>query len=238
LYLADLATGGTNMLTGWELETVAAPAVVGRRVFYNNSAWDGDVGASVNDDAAIAPAKTALLPGGVATFANYTSYSKGLNGIMVDIANLAGTPTVSDFTFKVGNDNTPAGWVTAPAPASLTSRGLGGGVTRLTLIWHDADGVQADRAVTNQWLQVTVLATANTGLAAPDVFYFGNAIGDSGNSPPTRRSPSAMPSWWWIISRPGSPLTACGIIIAASRYRFRTRSLWWTISWAAVGRCN
>jgi hypothetical protein len=27
---------------------------------------------------------------------------------------------------------------------------------------------------------VTVLATANTGLVEPDVFYFGNAVGDSG----------------------------------------------------------
>ena len=29
---------------------------------------------------------------------------------------------------------------------------------------------------------VTVLANETTGLAQPDVFYFGNAIGESGNS--------------------------------------------------------
>src|SRR5205807_189471 len=33
-----------------------------------------------------------------------------------------------------------------------------------------------------QWLRVTVNADANTGLSQPDVFYFGNAIGDSGDS--------------------------------------------------------
>ena len=37
--------------------------------------------------------------------------------------------------------------------------------------------------IQNAWLQVTVQNTANTGLAEPDVFYFGNAIGESGDSP-------------------------------------------------------
>ena len=48
-----------------------------------------------------------------------------------------------------------------------------GGSDRVTIVW-------ADNAIQNQWLQVTVKATAATGLAADDVFYFGNAIGDSG----------------------------------------------------------
>ncbi len=46
----------------------------------------------------------------------------------------------------------------------------------MTIVW-------ADNAIEKQWLQVTVLATANTGLDADDVFYFGNAIGETGNSP-------------------------------------------------------
>ena len=41
----------------------------------------------------------------------------------------------------------------------------------------------ADGAITNGWLQVTVLANNNTGLTEDDVFYFGNAIGESGNDP-------------------------------------------------------
>jgi hypothetical protein len=45
----------------------------------------------------------------------------------------------------------------------------------VTLIWPD-------RAIAKQWLQVTVKADGVTGLATPDVFYFGNALGDSGNS--------------------------------------------------------
>lgn len=45
----------------------------------------------------------------------------------------------------------------------------------MTLVWG------AD-AVKKQWLQVTVLPTPATGLAQPDVFYFGNALGETGNS--------------------------------------------------------
>ena len=160
-------------------EYTSPASVAGQQVFYNDSAFDGnDPAANSNDDGAIATDKTALLPGGTAAFANYTGYARGINGVMVDIENLPGTPTVSDFEFKVGNDNNPAGWSAAPAPTSITVRpGEGaGGSDRVTLIW-------ADNAIQKQWLQVTVKATANTGLASDDVFYFGNAIGETGNSP-------------------------------------------------------
>jgi hypothetical protein len=33
------------------------------------------------------------------------------------------------------------------------------------------------------WLQVTVKATAATGLSVPDVFYFGNLVGDTNVNP-------------------------------------------------------
>ena len=44
------------------------------------------------------------------------------------------------------------------------------------MIWPDG-------TITKKWLQVTVKATSATGLPANDVFYFGNAVGDSGNAP-------------------------------------------------------
>lgn len=151
--------------------------VTGRFVFYNRSAFDGNnAAANANDDAAIAPDKVALLPGGTAAFANYTSYSRGLNGIMVDMPNGA-APVASDFSFRRGNNNTPSGWAVAPAPASITVRqGAGvGGADRVTLIWPD-------NTIQKEWLEITVLSTANTGLSTPDKFYFGNAIGETGNS--------------------------------------------------------
>ncbi len=162
--------------------------VLGRYVFYNNSAWDGsDHEANANDGPAIAPDKEALLPGQTATFANYTSYSRGLNGIVIDVANLTGTPTVADFAFLVGNNDDPSTWSTAPAPRSITVRpGTGvNGSDRVTIIWADDNPYTPERepgSISNQWLQVTALATANTGLGEADVFYVGNAIGESGNS--------------------------------------------------------
>ena len=153
-------------------------SVVGRKIFYNRSTFDGNnAAAGAAHDAAISP-KTALLPGGTANSTNYTNYSRGINGIMVDITNLpAGTPQASDFIFKVGNDNTPSGWGLAPNPTITVRRGAGtNGSDRVTFIWNDGD-------IKKQWLQVTTKATAATGLTAADVFYFGNAIGEVENAP-------------------------------------------------------
>jgi len=201
-YLQAFAgTIGVGKLPSFELGSSAQ--VVDRHVFYNNSAYDGnDPAANASDFSAIAPhtpvsgghgphptgkdqpalelGKDALLPGQTATFANYTSYSRGINGIMVDIAGLTGTPTTADFQFLVGNHDDPATWAAAPTPASITvfpragtPDGVGTPADRVTIIW-------ADNAIENTWLQITVLATAATGLTSPDVFYFGNAVGDSG----------------------------------------------------------
>ena len=66
-----------------------------------------------SDDNAIATDKTAYLPGsGAATFANVSSYTAGINGIMVDISGTHGTLTANDFIFKVGNNNSPNAWTT------------------------------------------------------------------------------------------------------------------------------
>jgi hypothetical protein len=170
------------------LRTAESGGVVARHVFYNNSKFDLNLPAANGADSfAIALDKTALLPGETGSFNNYTSYSRGLNGVMVDIAGLPGTPTAGDFVFRVGNDSNPSGWSDAPAPTSITVRpGEGaGGSDRVTIIWPDfVYGDPATHAVSihGQWLQVTVLANANTGLMAPDVFYFGNAVGEVGNS--------------------------------------------------------
>lgn len=190
-YNPATAGSGTSGSTGnyrlnLTFATVAPPpppptaaTVVGRHLFYNNSRYDGfDARAGVSDDAAIATDKAALLPGATATFANYSSYSRGLNGVMIDVANLAGAPTLSDFVFRVGNTNTTGSWTTAAAPTFLTVRAGAGvsGSSRVTLVW-------ADGAIRQTWLEVTVRATAATGLAAPHVFYFGNAIGEVGDTP-------------------------------------------------------
>ncbi len=154
--------------------------VVGRHVFYNGSSFDAyDSGAGASDDEAIAPDKAALLPGQTATRANYTSYSRGINGIMIDIDALppGADPDADDFRFRTGNGNDLALWTEPQDPPEVTvRRGAGvGGSDRLTLIWPD-------NTIQKQWLQVTVRTTFDTGLAEAEVFYFGNAVGESGNS--------------------------------------------------------
>ena len=64
-------------------------AVTGRHVFYNRSSFDGNDGAaSGTDDGGIASDKAALLPGETSTWANVINYNRGINGVMIDIANL------------------------------------------------------------------------------------------------------------------------------------------------------
>ena len=142
------------------------------------------------DDAAIATDKEALMPDETGSGTNITAYSKGINGIMVDIDDL-GNPgglnlgTIGNYLgFKVGTSGDPSGWPAAPAPQAVSVRaGAGaGGSDRVTIIWKDnnLDGVvDPNEAVAKQWLQVTVKAGAATGLGADDVFYFGNLPGDA-----------------------------------------------------------
>jgi hypothetical protein len=152
-------------------------SVAGRRVFYNNSFFDGgSPAADAADDAAVAPDKRALRPGESAGSANVTGYSRGLNGIMVDFAGLptGASLTAADFVFETGNGAAAAGWRPAPAPAAIIVRrgGGAGGSDRVAVTF-------ADNAIRNTWLRVTVLANSRTGLQTPDVFSFGNLVGNA-----------------------------------------------------------
>ena len=83
--------------------------------------------------------KTALLPGQTATFPkNYTSYTRGINGLMVDFTGFTGALDVEDFQFHVGNDNDPANWDSGPLPVITNWPGDGiGGSHRVKMIWED-----------------------------------------------------------------------------------------------------
>ena len=177
-------------------------------IFYNNSSFDGnDPNVNAGDDAAQDVTKLPLsfftgIPG---SFLNVTSYAKGLNGIMIDMdlppSPFGGLPlSAADFIFRVGNDNDPGSWPAAPDPTAVVVReGAGGvGTDRVTIVF-------ADNAVRNTWLQLTILADAHTGFAVPEVFYFGNLVGETGDA--------------------GSPLRVGSLDLAGVRRRLNTTAL-------------
>ncbi|REK15742.1 MAG: hypothetical protein DWQ37_07955 [Planctomycetota bacterium] len=188
--------GDGNDVTLTRVENV----VVGRHIFYNQSKFDGfSPDPDAADDNAIAPDKVPLFPGGgPAMFANITSYSRGINGIMVDLSGPHGAISAGDFTFVMSNqtgaNNTPSTWVAAPAPTSVTVRSGAGyrSADRIEIVW-------AAGAVSNRWLQILSQGNdaaggnnTNTGLPASDIFYFGNRIGDTGTGSPTLAITSAL----------------------------------------------
>jgi len=154
------------------VEVVGIAEVVGRYIFYDGSFFDAGV-----DEAAIATDKSALLPGQAGAFANYTSYLSGINGIMIDVADASGEITLDDLLFRVGNDDEPTDWTDAPLPSGFEFLPGGGedNSDRVVIRW--ADGV-----IVNTWLQVTMRSTPATGLASDEVHYWGNAIGETGDS--------------------------------------------------------
>ncbi len=148
----------------------AVPIVWVQHVFYNNSVLDGaDPAANTDDDAAIDPTRQALAPGQASTSANVTSYARGLNGLMIDIAHIGSQPVeADDFTVRVCTDG--ATWVAGPAPTVSVRHGAGvDGSDRVTLTWPDG-------AIRDGWLEVT--ARTSLGLAEPRTFRYGNLRGD------------------------------------------------------------
>jgi hypothetical protein len=114
-----------------------------------------------------------------------SSYTRGINGLIIDVAGNHGPLSVSDFKFRVGNNNSPQSWAAAPLPTSILVRaGEGvGGSDCVHLVWNDG-------AIVNTWLEVIVEGNdavgglnTNTGLATSDVFFWGSKIADSGTSP-------------------------------------------------------
>ena len=175
----DLATGLGTPVANLLVPALAGYATVANQYlfYYGSSAFDNSATAPSSADLnAIATDKTALLPGQTATFSNVSSYLDGINGILIDFANLPAGVTFSakDFQFNVGNNSTPSTWAAGPAPAAVATWSSGGN-TFADIVWPNG-------AIRDEWLQVTVLVDANTHLASNDVFYFGNLVGATGAS--------------------------------------------------------
>jgi len=174
--------GGTSTVT---FLLTARVAISNSRLFYNNSTFElnGTVAAALDT------LKTPLRANNVeqtTSFANISNYSRGINGLVLDIAGLNSTAlTLADFTFRVSPPGanglqTPSNWGNAPSP-SVISVVPGNATTaaRVVLEWPD-------NQIQNTWLQIIVKANTNTGLTQRAVFYLGHAMGDVDGLAPYR----------------------------------------------------
>jgi hypothetical protein len=158
-------------------------------LFYNNSIWDNE-GYGYTNASAIATDKVAYIPSGggatTSTFANMSSYTGGINGIMVELAGTHGALTADDFTIRMSGqfnamNNSPGTWAAAPSfTVTLVPDTPVSGTDRYELIWPDG-------AIVNRYVYVLVEGNdaaggfnTNTGLVTSDYFFFGNMIGDTG----------------------------------------------------------
>mgnify|MGYP005848426001 CR=1 FL=1 len=106
---------------------------------------------------------------------------------MIDVLDLANPAALSaaDFQFRSGTSTDVGAWAAAPAPFAITVREKAGvnGADRIAIRWlnNNRNGVaEPNEAVAKAYLEVKLLANANTGLPADDTFYFANLVGDSG----------------------------------------------------------
>jgi ELWxxDGT repeat protein len=160
-------------------------AVWDERLFYNNSALDGnDPAPTPADQDAVAADKVPLwYPGTTSTSDNVSNYSRGINGIILNVGNLPehAAPTAADFRLKAGTGDDPAGW------RELSPSVITGVLFRRAEPWDTAPEwlllTLADGAVKNTLLQVTVPGSPDVPLAASLVFYYGNLAGDAGALP-------------------------------------------------------
>jgi hypothetical protein len=155
------------------VEPGVGASVVGSFVFHGG--WIGG-GSAVDTGKVLAKQGTGL---GELTYDNLINTARGLNGLVFDIQDLANAAGLSaaDFQFQVSPQgafsqaaNPPADWVSAPAPTSLAV--TPGSPARVQITWPD-------NAISNRWLRVTILANANTGLAAPETYYIGHLLGET-----------------------------------------------------------
>jgi hypothetical protein len=178
------------------------PAVLtGRSLFYNNSALDGhDPAATPADSLAVIVGRKALFPWETPAPENVSSYARGINGLFIDFTGAPPAPlTAADFEFRVGTGGDTSAWAVAPAPSSIIAipSPLGANGTRYAIVWPDG-------AIRDTWLQVTVKADGNTGLATPDVFFFGNLVGYIGGSAPFVVTPQYVVDTRRWLQRPAS----------------------------------
>jgi hypothetical protein len=154
-------------------------SVVNSKVYYRGSSFASN---GIND--ALDPSKSLAKSGTtsrVLSFANVINNSRGINGLVFDVAGLASNHlSAGDFQFRVSplgafneSQNPPSSWELGPSPSSIiVDVGTAVSPARIRLEW-------ADNEIANRWLQLKVKANAATGLVVPVVYYIGHLFGET-----------------------------------------------------------
>ncbi len=152
--------------------------VVSNTAYYKGSAYVTPV-----LDGGFDPSKRVAKAGAAAqtmTFENVSNYTRGINGLIVDVPGLtAATLTAADIQLKMSPQgsfdeatNPPSGWAAAPpATAIVVTPGTATAPARVRFEWPD-------NAIENRWLEVRLLANAAIGVPAVQEFYLGHLRGD------------------------------------------------------------
>jgi hypothetical protein len=174
---AEVLDGKDNDCDGQIDEGLLFAQVTARHVFYNSSYYDNnnvgiDPGTGAKtDSAAIDTTKSPLMvDGGVSTFANWTGYTKGLNGLIYDVEAPTVDPQASDFTFtNLTRTGATASAVSPSASSMIVLQAAGPRKVRMIFTF-------ADNSLKNTWLQVDI--GTGFGLAAAETHYWANAAGE------------------------------------------------------------
>ncbi len=154
--------------------------VANTKVYYKNSAYSAG-GTNVAD--ALDPSKIlahAGLDPLTLSYANLINTTRGINGIVIDIAGMpASSLTTDDFRFRMSPQglfneaaNPPSVWGQAPAPSGIfVAPSTSTSPARIRVEW-------LDNTIANRWLQISVIANDHTGLPATEVFYLGHLQGE------------------------------------------------------------
>ncbi len=156
-------------------------AVTRSAVYYKGSAFSQS---GNNIEAALDPLKVLAKAGDAAqtlNFSNLINTTRGINGLVFDIAGLATSGlTVQDFEFSMSptgmfnnSANPPANWLAAPNPTAIVVTQAASTLApqRVRIEW-------ADNAIANRWLQIRIKANTNTGFSEDQVYYLGHLHGE------------------------------------------------------------
>ena len=171
------ATDDKEAVTRVTFTATAIVSVVNSKVYHKGSVFDTSVDTALDTVKELAKSgTTAQLLG----FKNVINSTRGINGLVFDVVGLASANlTAADFVFRMSPKglfdeaaNPPSGWVVAPAPTAINVTAATPSVPgRIRIEW-------ADNAIADRWLQVSLLANANTGLTTRQVYYLGHLLGE------------------------------------------------------------